>query len=166
MARHESDREDLLAEAVALVRRAEWRLPGFAEPVLLGERDNGWFSIYVGQDLCWQFDAADRFRRAYVAPALYRTQGTTLARLLRDRTSETTVLRRTDLAAAELDEFRAELRSVLSELNRSLELAAVDPLRIVPDGVPGVAAGLVDRLRRLSAVDRTDWLAPAIRGKR
>lgn len=165
MARHEADREDLLAEAVALVRRAEWSLPGQSAPVLLGERNSGWFSIYLGQDQSWQFDADDRLRRAFVAPALYRTQGATLARLLRDRTGPATVLQRTDLTAAELEAFRADLRRVLRDLRRSLEQAG-GPLRIVPEGDAAVAVGLVDRLRQLCEVDRSDWLAPAIRGKR
>lgn len=166
MARSESDREDLLAEAVALVRRAEWRLPGFADLVLLGERDNGWFSIYLGQDRYFQFDADNRLRRAYVAPELFRTQGATLARLIRNRRGDATVLQRTDLSGAELAAFHAELRQTLQDVSQAVQQTGVGPTRIVPDETPEIAVELVGRLQRLMPFDRTDWLAPVIRGKR
>jgi hypothetical protein len=166
MARYESDREDLLAEAIALVRRAEWLPPAPAASVLLGERDNGWFSIYLGQDRYYQFDSDDRLRRAYVAPALFRTQGATLARLIRDRTADATVLQRTDLSAAELEIFRVELRQTLQDLRQTLQRSDVRPLRYVPQHDESVAGELADRLIRISSIERNDWLAPAIRGKR
>lgn len=166
MARDESDREDLLAEATALVRRAEWHVPELAGPVLLGERDNGWFSMYLGQDQYYQFDAENRLRRAYVAPVLYRTQGVTLARMIRDRTNDATVLRRIDLSEVELAVFRSELRQTLLDVSQALQQPGICPSRFAPEETPEVAVELVGRLRRLRPFDRTDWLAPVIRGKR
>lgn len=166
MARNETDREDLLAEAAALVKRAEWQVPELPGPVLLGERDNGWYSIYLGQDIYYQFDAENRLRRAYVAPALYRTQGVTLARLIRDRTSDATVLRRTDLTATELEVVRADLRAILHKVRQAVQRPDVRPSRSVSDASGEVAARLVDRLSRLLPLDRSDWLAPVIRSKR
>ena len=48
MARHEEDREDLLAEATALVERAELVVEGAAESVVIGFRRDGCASIYCG----------------------------------------------------------------------------------------------------------------------
>lgn len=166
MARHETDREDLFAETVALVSRAEWQVPELPGPVLLGERDNGWYSIYLGQDIYYQFDAENRLRRAYVAPALYRTQGVTLARLIRDRTGDATFLRRTDLSATELEVVRADLCAILHKVSQAVQRPDVRPSRSVSEESGEVAARLVDRLLRLLPFDRSDWLAPAIRGKR
>ena len=41
MARRESDREDLLREATALVERAELTIEGFDEPIVVGFRRDG-----------------------------------------------------------------------------------------------------------------------------
>ena len=83
MARQEVDREDLIAEAVALRRRIELALPGCDNPVVAGYRSTGALSLYFGADPVYQFDERGRLRRAFVGGHLYRTQGTTLAELTR-----------------------------------------------------------------------------------
>src|SRR5262245_54153743 len=102
MARQESDREDLWAEAVALTSRVEFRRSDDERPILIGFRDTGWCSIYVGQDLMLQFTPAGGLRRAFRDGDLYRTQGTTLSRLRRQRSAAETTLLRSDLSAEEL----------------------------------------------------------------
>ena len=120
MARHESDREDLMREATALVRRAELICPGETEPVIAGFRRDGRLALYFGPDPVFQFDPQHRLRRAYVAGFLYRTQGETLARLNRHRTQDQTLLVRHDLAPAELDTFRTAAKTSSRKIAKSL----------------------------------------------
>src|SRR5262245_3342321 len=105
MSRHESDREDLMAEATALRERIALQLGGETEHVVLGFRDNGGWSLYFGSDPVFHFDAAGGLRRAFVDGELYRSQGTTLARLTRTRTDREVQLVRHDLSQGELEEF-------------------------------------------------------------
>jgi hypothetical protein len=117
MAREESDREDLMREAVALNRRMEIGVVGFVDPIVLGFRDStGWFSIYFGQDPVYTWDAAGQLRRAYEGGCLFRTQGTTLARLERVRSENAVELIRHDLDAGECESFLQRLRARLAEL--------------------------------------------------
>jgi hypothetical protein len=141
MARNESDREDLIREAVGLPDRAEWVIPGEPEPVVTGIKRNGSLCLYFGSDPVYQFDSEGRLRRAFVDGYLYRTQGITLARIHRERTATESLLIRHDLNTAELDAFlvamRARLRALRdglcsgrSELLRSVEH---DPVVGLPD---------------------------------
>lgn len=134
MARQESDREDLMREATALVRRAEMTYPGRieGEPVIAGFRRDGRLSVYFGADPVYQFDDQHRLRRAYVAGFLYRTQGETLARLHRQRTAEETLLLRHDLDLSELAEFRQSAMQTLMELQNALDADEVQILAQIP----------------------------------
>ncbi len=116
MARHESEKEDLIAEAIALVDRAEYSRTlqenAVADDELVecqlvtaGFRENGSFSIYFGQDPFYQFDADYALRRAYEGGFLFRSQGNTLAKLKRERSDQQTTLIRNDLNSTELNEF-------------------------------------------------------------
>ena len=46
MAQRETNREDLLREATALVERAEIRIPGESEPIVVGFRRDGSASFF------------------------------------------------------------------------------------------------------------------------
>ena len=129
MARVEHEREDLLREATALRERAALVVPGFVEPVTCGfhkptnagDIDSlGGLSIYFGQDPVYHFDEAGRLRRAFSADCLYRSQGTTLARLIRVRTEQETILSRHDLSPADCDEFLDRMTDRLRLLFNSL----------------------------------------------
>ena len=85
MARHETDRENLMLEATALIRRAEWSIPSHSDPIVAGFKRSGGWSLYFGSDPVYQFDADGRLRRAFVDGQIWRTQGTTLAGLRRER---------------------------------------------------------------------------------
>lgn len=162
MARHETEREDLLREATALRRRGEWRVPGEHNPVTAGFRDGGECSIYFGEDPCYHFDAAGGLRRAYCEGRLYRTQGTTLAELTRVRTPEETQLQRRDLSGDEVAEFLTRLRDRLAGLHAALAGGSTILLRQVPEDCdPGVelTAWLAHRLSGPIV------LAAAIRGR-
>lgn len=121
MARNESDREDLLAEATGLSPCWEIEVSGEAEPVVAGYKKTGNLSLYFGGDRVYQFDAAGCLRRGYVAGDLYRSEGPTLARIRRDRTDDETTLLRYDLNAEELQAWLADLRSHLDQLLQKLE---------------------------------------------
>jgi hypothetical protein len=164
MARHETDREDLLAEATALRRRVELRVPGEPGPIVAGERDDGSWSVYFEGDPVYHFDAANRLRRAFVGGALFRTQGTTLARLTRNRTPAATELLRADLTAADLAELLETARNRCETLCCHLASDGVEVLRQVPIGDETLLIELRQRIAEWFASGLA--LAPAIRGKR
>ncbi|HEX6986957.1 MAG TPA: hypothetical protein VF170_16385, partial [Planctomycetaceae bacterium] len=158
MARHEADREDLLAEATALVRRAELALPGSPEPVVAGFRRDGGLSVYFGGDPAYHFDPAGRLKRAYRGGRLYRTQGETLAELTRDRTATETALLRRDLTPEETESFLTEMSVRLALLGAAVERGEARVGRRVPDGDGAFLADLGGFLAR------TGRLAPRYKG--
>ncbi len=162
MARDESDREDLLREAVALVRRAEYVFPDRTEPVVAGFKRDGSLSIYFGPDPVYQFNPAGQLRRAFVGGFLFRTQGTTLARLQRTRTETETVLLRHDLVDVELRAFLDRMQCELRELHARLSEGAV-PFVAAPapvDPRPELLAAIESLLSQATP------LAPAIAGRK
>ena len=135
MARIESDREDLLQEAVALVCRVELQLAGLNDPVVAGFRRDGCLSLYFGADPYYQFDAEGRLRRALVRDRLFRTQGSALAQLERVRSEHATELLRQDLSAESLKQFLLEMRAYVSRLREALEQPET-VLRQIPNDAP------------------------------
>jgi hypothetical protein len=131
MARNESDREDLLAEATALSPRAEWLRRD--EVVHVGVRRDGAVSIYFDGDPMYQFDAEGRLRRGLVGGRLYRTQGTTLARLTRVRTETETQLQRHELSLDETNLFLAEMQRRLRDFLADIEAGLAVVGRTIPD---------------------------------
>ncbi|MGE5194861.1 MAG: hypothetical protein ACM3U2_20405 [Deltaproteobacteria bacterium] len=159
MARHDADREDLMAEVSALRERVELELPGEAEHVVAGFRDNGGCSFYFGPDPVFHFDAVGGLRRAFVAGDLYRSQSRTLARLTRTRTGSEVHLVRHDLDSAELARFLAGMREQLQRLRDTLTIGSARILQQVPadgDLRPRLVAALGDAVQgRLSAAIKT-----------
>jgi hypothetical protein len=160
MARHEEHREDLMAEAVALVRRIEIRVPGESEAVTAGWRSTGWFSVYFGQDVAYTFDEAGRLRRAFADGFLYRTQGTTLARLERRRTEKESTLVRHDLTPDELAAFLVAMRGRLGRLTHVVAAREVDVLRTAGGEASGLLTELAASLEQIGG--QTEVLAPPI----
>jgi hypothetical protein len=159
MARHEHDREDLIAEATALDPRVELEVPGCSQPIVLGLRNLGWLSLYFGGDPVFHFDAAGGLRRAFVSGALYLSQGTTLARLVRARTGDfQSELLRTDLSADELATFFDSMTQSLRPLHAAIDLGNATVLRQAStdqDPLPRLRAALEGVLpARLSAAIR------------
>ena len=163
MARHEADREDLMHEATALQRRCELRVPGLTETVIAGSRAGGRLSIYFSPDPVYHFDEALRLRRAYAGGFLYRTQGTTLARLSRNRTETATELIRYDLDESELARFRTEMCQHLEGLSQALRSATATLLQSVPerDDLRPELLVWIEQILTAGAP-----LAPSIKGKR
>ena len=161
MARTESDREDLIREATALKQRVEWDVPDEPEPVVTGFKRDGSLSVYFGQDPVYQFNPAGQLRRAYVGDFLYRTQGDTLARLHRERTTDETTLVRHDLAAEALAEFVTVMQARLTHLRESITDRTATILRqVIECDSPDFAAALHVILKA------DPWLAPAIPTRR
>ena len=166
MAQNESDREDFMAEAVSLIKRIEFRHVSRPDPVVLGLNALGWLFVYPAAELMYRFDEQGRLRRAFVEGILYRTAGTVLSMLQRQRTHEqtgairvtkTTLLRR-DLTPAELSLFRLRMSQELAVVR-----AAVEPQRVLrqhPADEVGVLAEIQFRL--LGVVETEEFLAPAI----
>ena len=164
MARRESDREDLMREATALRRRVAFGVRDAPEPVVVGFHSDGRFSIYLGQDPVFHFDAESRLRRAFSDGTLYRTQGSTLAQLERTRTAQHVALDRADLNARELADFQSAMHSELQRFQTALVGGRVDVRQQIPEGdeqlVPDVQAAVASVLSL-----HEGWLAPALPGK-
>lgn len=158
MSRHETDREDLIAEATALQARVELQVPGAAAPVVAGFHRDGRLSIYFGPDPVYHFDMQGRLRRAFVDGNLYRSRGDTLSRLTRERTATATNLLRHDLGTDELSSFLSAMWSTLKELQRQFEEGGTVVLRQVPP-----EADVVGRVRRTLGDLCTEILAPALK---
>jgi hypothetical protein len=165
MARHESDREDLFAEATALIRRAELTIDDHAVRIVLGSKADGAWSIYFGGDPVYHFDRQGRLKRAFANGKLFRTQGDTLAELTRERSDDATVLRRRDLQSRDCDHFFTALQMRLTPLLAAFETGTVRVLRSQPadfDVIQEMAA----LLKATLDADLSNFLAPRFRGKR
>ena len=163
MSREESDREDLIREAVAMPERAEFIVPGLDDRVTIGFRPTGAMSIFIGQDQVFQFDPEGRLRRAFVSTFLYRSQHTTLARLQRVRTNDVTQLLRTDLNADELTAFRTAMVERLSCIADAIRNDIVQWVRSVPPGL-NLRSRLAAAISDVLAAE--PWLSHDIRARR
>jgi hypothetical protein len=158
MARHESDREDLIAEATALKERVEFQVPDSLEPIVAGFHGDGRLSIYFGPDPVYHFDPEGRLRRAFVDGNLYRSRGDTLSRLTRERAVTTTSLLRHDLSPEELSTFLSAMGDRIQGLEQAFDRQAVVVIRQVP-AESDVIGRVRQALRSLSAGE----LAPALK---
>ena len=151
MARQEETREDLLAEATALVERVEIALTGdaaneAAPRVVLGFRRDGSASVYFGEDPAYHFNSRLELRRAYLAGRLLKADRGALVSLTRRRTECEVQLLSHELAAPEAIQILAELARRLSFLGKEL---AAGRFRVMGQ-VPG-DADVLGRVRRLLA---------------
>lgn len=164
MARHESDREDLMREATALFRRIELNVDDEPEAVTAGFHRTGRLSVYFGGDPVIHFDESGRLRRAYLTGDLYRTAGTTLARLRRHRTSSTSELLRHDLTPGELAEATAMIERRIGNLHAALRDGRAEILQQIPEDDVRLAGDLTMFLGEV--VTGPLRLAPPIPGRR
>jgi len=158
MSRHETDREDLIAEATALQERVEFQVAGESLPIVAGFHRDGRLSVYFGPDPVYHFDTEGRLRRAFVEGNLYRSRGDTLSRLTRERTETTTSLLRYDLNPNELAGILSSMRQRLERLERSFESDEIVVLRQVP-----TEADVMERVRQALRSLSVDQLAPALK---
>jgi hypothetical protein len=148
MARQEDDREDLLAEARALVERVELvvdALADRAESIVAGFRRDGCLSVYFGADPAYHFNTAGQLRRAYLGGLLYKAEQGRLVSLERRRADGQVQLVRHELDERQQPQLLEEMRRLLERLGEAI---ATNRYRIV--GQVPADADVVGRL--------FDWL--------
>ena len=133
MAREEQDREDLLAEAVALVERIEIELPDDGGHVVAGFRRDGCGSVYFDAEPAYHFNSRHELRRAFVGGRLLKAERGRLVALRRVRTADEVQLARHELNAAETDEFLRELAWRWHSLEESLRAGEYRLVGQVPE---------------------------------
>lgn len=121
MARQESDREDLLREATALVERAELAVAGEPEPVIVGFRRDGSPSIFIGGERVYQFNTSGELRRAFADGLLYKAERGRLISLRRERSEHEVALVRRDLTDHETVAFLTAALQRLAGLSEALQ---------------------------------------------
>ncbi len=121
MARQESDREDLLREATALVERVELAIPGFAESIVCGFRRDGSVSLFFGADPVFQFNSALQLRRAFVGGRIHKVEQGRLIAFMKQRMAEEVALVRNELSHEEAEALLTTMQSYLTRLRMALE---------------------------------------------
>ena len=134
MARQEQDREDLLAEATALVERAELAMADRAEHVIVGFRRDGCASLYFSPDEAWHFNSRSQLRRAYLDGRLLKAEHGKLVVLVRERSGGEVQLVRHELSAAETTALLDELAGAMTSLHDQLLRGAYQLIGEVPAG--------------------------------
>ena len=164
----EHGQEDVMKEAVSLIKRIECQYASRVEPVVLGFNQHGWLFVYFGSDPMYRFDEQGRLRRAFVNGMLFRTTGETLAMMERhssrnqtdpQRNSNSYLLRR-DLSPDELDAFRRRLRFELEDLRIGLDQGEI--LRQYPIKAVGLTFEFHFAVKQALDTDSHDFLAPEI----
>ncbi|MCH8923097.1 MAG: hypothetical protein IIA67_08125, partial [Planctomycetes bacterium] len=120
MSRAEQDREDLLAEATALVERVELSLSEADDHVVVGFRRHGCASVFFGPDPVYQFTSDDKLRRAFVGGLLIKAEAGRLFSLDRQRGSGEVRLVRHELTDDESSQLRSEARARLRSLHEAI----------------------------------------------
>jgi hypothetical protein len=132
MSRRESDREDLLREATALVERAELQIPDENEPIVVGFRSGGSASFFFGADPVYQFNAAREFRRGYIDGLLYKAEHRQIICLRRERGALEVALLRTELKTEEAQSLLRQAHHRLMELEKALSRGSFAVIGQVP----------------------------------
>ena len=156
MNRRESDREDLLREATALVERAELQVPGFAEPVVVGFRPDGAASFFFGADAVYQFNAARELRRAFVDGLLFKAERGKLVELRRERSEGAVALVRRELDAENKVAFMVAVHHQLARLRAECSaksLVAVGQVPVEGKVLPRIIEWLAELPRPIMIAD-------------
>jgi hypothetical protein len=148
MSRQESDREDLLREATALVERVELRLPEQPESIVAGFRRDGSASFFFGQSPVYQFNSRCELRRAYISGLLYKVDSGKLVEMRRERTATAVELRSRPLSSEEAAQFLLDTEKWLSTLRSALVAGNAEVLGQVP-GDKDVVARVIAWLQEL-----------------
>lgn len=131
MAQHEHAREDLLAEATALIDRIEFAVDGSTGAVVVGFRRDGCGSVYFGEDPAYHFNTQGELRRAFQGGLLFKAERGRLVSLRRERTASETQLIRHELNDSELAQFCSSGLDRLMALRQHLEAGTFQVLRQV-----------------------------------
>ena len=132
MARQESDREDLLREATALVERIELTSDDRVDTIVAGFRADGSLSIFFGAVPVYQFNSAGELRRAYANDRLLKASHGRLVALRRERHGDEVQLLRQEMDAADQESFMAEMSARLGEFTRDIDTGELQIVGQVP----------------------------------
>ena len=66
--------EDLLADATALVHRAEIKIPPGSDPIVFGFRENGALSIFFDTEVVYHFNSRHHLRRVFLHGERYKAE--------------------------------------------------------------------------------------------
>ena len=135
MTRLEHDREDLMREATALVRRVEVRLPGDSQTCVVGFRRGGEASVFVGSDPVFQFNTAGELRRGFWNGRLVKAERGRLVQLERRRTEAEVQLVRHELTETQMLDFVQLATETLNLLRRALQTGELVVVKQVPADV-------------------------------
>ncbi len=116
MARDEQDREDLLAEATALVERIQFKSYAGLD-IVVGFRRDGSASFYFGPDRVYQFTSDGHLRRAMLDGFLYKAEKGRLVRLRKQRGPDAVEMLRHELDPEACREFLGTMRGWLERLH-------------------------------------------------
>ena len=120
MARQESDREDLLREATALIERVELKLPQLDESVVVGFRRDRSASIFWGTAFVAQLNRKGELRRAFADGKLLKAVDGHWASLSRERQDDCVILLRHDLSPEEERSLNNRITAMIIELRETL----------------------------------------------
>ena len=148
MAKQEHRKEDLIADATALVDRAEFRQATHSELLVVGFRKTGALSLYFGEDPVYHFNDAGELRRAFVAGAIFKAEGQQLVRMERHRTATAHELVSQVLTESDQEAFLQPLSTRLAELQVAADSPAWQVVREVRDSSEPVAEQLAGWLAR------------------
>lgn len=93
---------------------------------MIGFRENGAASLFVGQDETYQFNSDLQLRRAHWQGELIKASRGRLVGLNREHRSNETRLLRHEFNAQETSELLGRLRSRIEELRKSIEMGQFD----------------------------------------
>ncbi len=120
MPREEHDREDLMAEAKALVERVSLEIDGYDGHVVIGFRRDRSASFYFSLQRVYQFTSNGQLRRAFIGDLLFKAERRQLVSLRRERHAQVVDLLRHVLDSAAADALMVEMRSHLHALRDAL----------------------------------------------
>lgn len=135
MAREEEDREDLLSEATALTTRAEFQIPGYAEPIVMGFRSNRAASLFVGPKWVWHFDPAGQVRRGYDDGKLIKADRHQLVAMRRMRYADRVELVHTSEHPEQQDRWLTRLAADLANIRQAWQTGDVHCTGAVPNAI-------------------------------
>jgi hypothetical protein len=135
MAIHRESREDLMREATAYARRLRGTHPQTKQPVVVGLRPQGGWSVYFGEDPVYQFNAAGRLRRAHFAERNYAAEEGRLLLLARDRVGGRVELQKIYSADTER-RILSDCLERLKGLAEWIRAVRVEEVEIFPAGDP------------------------------
>ena len=140
------DREDLLTEAVALIRRVEFLSPTFKAVSVAGFRENGSFSLYIGAGTVYQFNDQAEFRRGFLNGEILKAEDgkiIALKKLTNGPGFQSIIWPDYTMAA-----FLQQVRTHLFSLKADWSVGNLDVLRQVPSD-QGVMEEVVEWVTRL-----------------